>query len=114
MQALQRRLIEETLHVFRGVTSKQSEKDIQNMVSQLKARDNTIVALEKDLEHKSDQYKMIFSSYSHKGEIVDSVKGIIYFRQTCISFRGDSLKMFFERTTQAIAKEKWSIFFHPI
>ena len=62
------------------------------MASQLKTQDNTIVALEKDLEHKSDQYKMILNSYSHEGEMVDSVKGIIYFRQTSISFRG-SLKM---------------------
>ena len=62
------------------------------MASQLKAQDNTIVASEKDLEHKSDQYKMILNSYSHEGEMVDSVKGIIYFRQTSISFRG-SLKM---------------------
>ena len=62
------------------------------MASQLKVQDNTIVALEKDLEHKSDQYKMILNSYSHEGEMVDSVKGIIYFRQTSISFRG-SLKM---------------------
>ena len=83
------------------------------MASQLKAQDNTIVALEKDLEYKSDQYKMILNSYSHEGEMVDSVKGIIYFRQTSICFRG-SLKMLFERTTQAIAKEKWSIFSHLI
>ena len=66
------------MHIFRGATSKQSEKDIQNMVSQLKTQDNTIVGLEKDLEHKSDQYKMILNSYSHEGEIVDSVKGIFF------------------------------------
>lgn len=78
------------------------------MASQLKTRDNTIVGLEKDLEDKSDQNKMILNSYSHEGEIVNSVKGI-FFRQTNISVRGDCLKIFFERTTQTTAKGKWLI-----